>query len=213
MCDGDGSAGGDLLLEDGDDGAVGAEDVPESNGGELGFAVDGERLHEELCDAFGGAHDAGRVDGLVGGDEDAGVDFGALCGSDDVEGTDDVVFHGLGGVCLHEGDVFMGGGVEDDLRACGLHDVEEPLGVVDIGDDGPHGDVGECAEQLAFEVEERVLGLFDEDDLHGAEAGDLSAEFGADGAAGAGDEDDFVVQVLGDDVAGEAHGRAAEEVS
>ena len=39
MGDGDRTAGGDLLLEDGDDAAVGAEHVAEADGDELGAAV------------------------------------------------------------------------------------------------------------------------------------------------------------------------------
>ena len=44
------------------------------------------------------------------------------------------------------------------------------------------------------------------------EACDLAAEFGADGAGGAGDEDDFACERAADLVFFEAYGVAAEEV-
>ena len=73
---------GDLLAETWDDGAVGAEDVAETGGHELGSAFfpagfDGKakRLDIDLRQTFGATHDVGRVDCLVGGHHDHLLDI------------------------------------------------------------------------------------------------------------------------------------------
>lgn len=67
------AAFGDLLAETRDDGAVGAEDISETGGDELGSALllagfDGKAkgLDIDFGKTFGAAHDIGRVDCLVG---------------------------------------------------------------------------------------------------------------------------------------------------
>ena len=64
---------GDLLAETRDDGAVGAEDVAETGGHELGPAsflarFDGKAkgLDVDFGKTLGAAHDIGRIDCLVG---------------------------------------------------------------------------------------------------------------------------------------------------
>src|SRR5690606_28108073 len=61
-------AAGDLLAEGEDDAAPAAEDVaePDRDVGPAGLA--GRLVDQQLGDALGYAHHAGRVDGLVGGD-------------------------------------------------------------------------------------------------------------------------------------------------
>ena len=113
MGDGDGAAGGDLLLEDGDDAAVGAEDVAEADGDEAGAAVL-QRPDQQFGDALGDSHDVGGADGLVGGDHDEVVDAVLGGGGGDVGGAEDIVLDGLEEAGLHHGDVFVGGGVVED---------------------------------------------------------------------------------------------------
>ena len=67
------AAFGDLLAETRDDGAVGAEDVAETGGHELGSALlpagfDGkaEGLDVDFGQTFGATHDICRIDRLVG---------------------------------------------------------------------------------------------------------------------------------------------------
>ena len=76
------AAFGDLLTETRDDGAVGAEDVAETGGHELGSALlldgfDGkaEGLDVDFRQTFGATHDIGRVDCLVGGHHDHLLDI------------------------------------------------------------------------------------------------------------------------------------------
>ncbi len=137
-----------LLLEDRDDGTVGAQDVAEADGDELGFsgfedaagavlvcifhALVGENLRhlvglaglnlcvetldDHLAEALGSPHDVGRVDSLVGTDEDeaAGpVDHGRVGG---LVGAQGVVLDRFAGRILHERHVLVGGRVVDDVR-------------------------------------------------------------------------------------------------
>jgi hypothetical protein len=69
------------------------------------------------------------------------------------------------------------GGMEDHAGSEVEADLLESLVVSDVGDDGFEVDVGVACAELALEVEERVFGLLEHDDLRRSEACDLSAEF------------------------------------
>src|SRR5690606_28577308 len=66
--------------------------------------------------------------------------------------------------------------------------------------------------QLAVDLEDAVLAAPEQQERLRAEGGHLPRELGADGAAGAGDEDDAAPEVVGDLVRLEADGLAPEEV-
>src|SRR5207247_5976594 len=139
MGDGDGAAGGDLLLKNGDDAAGGAQDVAEADGEKtdrvsgFGFRVSGpffetrdprpetriQRLNVQLGKSFGRAHDAGGVYGFVGGDHDKGGCAASGGGVGYDLGAEDVVLDRFAGVELHHGDVLVGGAVEDHLGTLG----------------------------------------------------------------------------------------------
>lgn len=187
--DGDGSAVFDLFAEDGDDAAVGAEHVAEADGAEFGVGVLRVQVPDiEFGDAFGGTHDAGGVDGLVGGDQNEGVGF-EFCGQiGHVLRSADVVFDGFAWVLLHHGNVFVGGGVDDDFGAVCGKDFAHALAVGDAGDKwncAAWGDGGE----FAVDEEQRSFGAVDHEEFFGVKFHDLAAQFRADRSAGAGDED------------------------
>jgi len=142
--DGDGATVADLPPEEGDHRAVAAEDIPEAGGDESGFhvIVVKERAGVHLADPFGGAHHVGGVDGLVGGDHDELFDpvFHGQVG--DGLGALDVGAQGLIGELLHERDVFIGRGVEDDIGHAYVEDPAHAAGVVDAGDHGVEAEVG-----------------------------------------------------------------------
>ena len=159
--DRDGTALLDLLFEDRDDAAVGAEDVAEADGHELGADVAEEFciclevefflaaaglcvMREELRDLGGlafldlgvetlddhlaqtlrGAHDVGRIDGLIGGNQHealAAVHHGRVSG---LVGADGIVFDGLAGAVLHERHVLVGRCVVHDVGLVLLEDLE-----------------------------------------------------------------------------------------
>ena len=87
-------------------------------------------------DALGGAHDAARVGGFVGGDhgELARTIFGG--GGGEGPGAEDVVADDGDGIFFHQRDVFKGGGVEDLCGAIFFEEVVEERCVVYVAEDG-----------------------------------------------------------------------------
>lgn len=215
--DGDWAAGVDLLLEDGDDGAGGGEDVAEADGEESGrvpgVGIGGvEGLGVEFGAAFGGAHDGGGVDGFVGGDEDEGVAVGAGGGVGDGFGAENVVFDGFAGVGFHHGDVFVGGAVEDDVGVVLIEEGIDAGWVADVGQEWADVSADPKLAKFAVDFEEGVFGALEEEETVGAELHDLAADFGADAPAGAGDQDGFGSEEALEFGGFEADGWAAEEV-
>jgi len=138
-----------------------------------------------LGDAFGGAHDGGGLDRLVGGKKnDAGVMRGGGAG----EGFcgEDVVGDGGERMLLHQRDVLECCGVEDDGRGMRGEDVFEKRGVGGAAEDGC--DRGGWGEFGGEGVEVALRGL-KQGQVMRVESGQAMREGGADGAAGAGNED------------------------
>lgn len=119
--EGDRAALADLLAEDRDDRAARAQHVAEAGGGVDGVTAAALVVvgggHQALTHELGGAHDVGGVHGLVGAGEDDALDAGLAGGADDVLHAEDVGLHGIEGRALAEDDVFVGGGVEDEIDA------------------------------------------------------------------------------------------------
>ena len=211
--DGDGAAVGDLLAKLGNDAAAGAQHVAEAHQhhGQGGHAV--LVLQDHLGQALGGAHDVGGVDRLVAGDVDEALDVEARGHVGQDAGAPGVVAHGLPGVVLfQDGNVLVGGGVVDDGGTMALEDLLQARGVLDVADDGHEALFGEGALEVFGDAVEGELAQLVDDDLGGLEAGDLAAEFGADGAAAAGDEDGLAFQHLAQAAGVEADGVAAQQV-
>ena len=81
-----------------------------------------------------------------------------------------VVAHGLDRVGLHEPDVLVGGGVEDDGRAVLGEDLAHPLALLAVGQHGGERrgmDVAVVLE-LALDLEEVVLGVVEQDEPRAA---------------------------------------------
>ena len=171
-----------------------------------------EGQEQQLGHALGGAHDVGGTDGFVGGDHDEVFDAVVGGGHGHVVGAEDVVFDGLEDVGLHHGDVLVGCGVIDDRRRVLAQDLVQARAVLDAPDLGVEGSLGKDCAHFAIDFEQGSFGDLEADDAGGVEAGDLAAQFGTDGAGGAGDQDDFAFERAADLVLFEADGVAAEEV-
>ncbi len=229
MGDGDGTAFLDLLTEEGDDGAVGAEDVAEAGGDELGDGgaaiglgegdagsalCDGfvERLAVDLADTLGATHDIGGVDGFVGGDHDelAGAVLDGEVGDD--MGAEDIVLDCHGGIVLHHGDVLIGCGMEDIVGTVVGEELVHAGLIADGGDDGVGLDIGEAVCHEEAYIVHGCFGLVDEDHLAGMEMGYLADHLAAYAAGGAGDEDDLVAELVGDGIHIDVYPVAGEEV-
>jgi hypothetical protein len=92
--------------------------------------------------------------------------------------------------------------VEDVRRAVAAEDLGHPLALLAVGQDRrDRGRVNVAVLlELALDLEEVVLGVVDQHEHAGSHAGDLAAELGADGAAGAGDHHHLAAEVGADAV-------------
>ena len=163
-----------------------------------GFDLLIKGLDDHLAQALAGTHDVGGVDRFVGGDEHKALAVMGHGGIGGLIGADGVVLDGLVGAVLHEGDVFMGRGVIDDLWAIFLKDLEHAAAVADRADQRDQIQIGMCFFQLILDVIGIVLIDIEDDKLFGIVIGDLPAEFRADGAAAAGDQDDLAADEVED---------------
>ncbi len=189
MSNGDGPAAGDLGLEDGDDAARAAEDIAEANGSEPVGRDLGPRTDEQLPDSLGGAHDARGIDRLVARDQDEPLAAAVLGHVQDVAAADHVVLHRLLGGPLHEGDVFVGGGMEDVLGVVLLPDLLQPLGITDVHHLGREQQVRPGLPELSVEEVELVLVDVRQDQTGRPMGGNLAADLAADRPRGSGDQD------------------------
>ena len=211
--DGDRPAAANLLLEDGHHGAFRSEDVAEADGSESRRGDLGEGVDVSLGQVLGGAHDARGVDRLVGGDEDeiADAEFRGQVGQ--ALRAADVVLDRLADIGLHQRDVLVGGGVEDDLRLVFLEELPHSRLVGDAGDAGVERRGGVGGQELPLDLEDAVLAAADEHEFAGIEPHDLAADFRADAAAGAGDHDPPPFQELADHLCVQLDRGAAEQVA
>ena len=205
MCHCDRSACTYLLLEDRNHTAVGTEDVAESCGDELGYALylalsDGlvKALAIDFADSLAAAHDVGRVHGLVGGyhHEFLGAVFHGEVR--DYTGTVDVVLDRDCRIVLHHWHVFVCCCVEYVFRFVGREDALHVFFVGDAGDDGPVADVSEIVGHHHSDIVHRSFRLVDEGHFGRVEFGYLTDHFGTDGSCRSGYEDAFSCQELAD---------------
>ncbi len=195
---GDRAAGFDLALEDGDHGAVGAQDVAEADRHEFGFVVR-DAGDDDLRQALGGAHDVGGVHGLVRGDEDEAFDAAFRGDLGGLVGAEDVVKDRLLAAGLHEGHMLVGGGVDHDVGLVFAHDPPEGFLIPDgahLQDQGVGYQFPVFLLQLKEEVVHVVLGDIVENQLLRGEGQDLAAQLRSDGAASAGDHDGFAGEIF-----------------
>ena len=199
------SAFGDLFAETRDYRAVRAEDVSETGGYELRGPLDRtlfdgqpERLYVNFGQAFGTAHDIGGIHGLVGRDHHHLFDVVFQAFQSDVACADDIDQHRFAGIFLHQGDVFVSGGVEYDL---GMERAEGEIQAVGQPDVADHGDEFQLREAL-FEFEPQVVHrgfcIVEQDQFLDSERCQLAAQFRADRTGGSGDHDGFFPEI-GDD--------------
>ena len=99
-----------------------------------------------------------------------------------------VVAHRLDRVGLHQPDVLVGGGVEDDRRAVLGEHLAHPLLLLAVRQHRDGVERVAVLHQLALDLEQVVLGVVEQDEPARPDARDLAAQLGADRAARAGDE-------------------------
>jgi len=205
MGDGQGTALCQLLAETGYDGSVASQDVAETGGDEAGLTGvaafadgDAQALHVHLCQAFGGTHDVGWVDGFVGRNHDELLHSVFDCHIGHVARTVDIRMDGFAGVLFHQGHMLVGGCMEDDMGMETLVDVLDTVDHADISHDGDELDIGKFLFQFQPDVVHRGFGTVEQDQLLQAEPAELATELATDGTGGSGDQNDFAFQRIGD---------------
>ena len=156
--DGDRSAAADLVLEDRHDAAVGTQHVAEAHDGEARRRVLRHGVDAALGDLLRHAHDARRMDRLVGGDEDEVLHAELVGQFGHGAGAADVVADRLADVHFHQRHVLVGGRVEHDFGTVLREDLPHPRHSSVMS--AMHGckiGRGDSGLQLAFDLEDAVL--------------------------------------------------------
>src|SRR5262249_40102667 len=103
----------------------------------------------------------------------------------------DIVQNRFGGVAFEQRDVFVRGGVEDDLWKAPAEYAAQSRVDAQVADHRDDLDISRAAgaSQFEFRLEDRVLVLVEQYDRGRFERRDLAAQFTADRASRAGDQD------------------------
>ena len=198
MGDGDRAAVLNLLLKQRNHTAVAAQNVAEPHRHALHGGVLGKGLDQHFADALGAAHNIGGVDRLIGGELDKALHPMVGGAGQQVFGAKHIVLDGLGRADLHQGHMLVGGGVEHHRRVIGFKHLIQALDVPDGPDQRHNGRIGAVlVAQLHLQLIGTVLINVKDEKLPGPVAHDLAAELAADGPAAAGDENNFIVKILG----------------
>ena len=192
--DGDRASGGDLPLEAGNHAAAAAQHVAKPHHRKRALGAVGGIQHNQFCDALRCAVHAGGANRLVGGDHHQPLHAVGHRSLDDDTGAEDVVGHRFFHVDFHQRDMLVRRGVEDHLGLQIGKNVLDAVLVADVGDDGMQRQGGEGILQFQQGLENAVFTVPEEDQRRGAPAGDLAAEFRADGAARACDKHPLAAQ-------------------
>ena len=116
-----------------------------------------------LGEPLGRAHDVGRVDRFIGGDQHEAADLEFVGQIGNAAGAADVVFHRLGRIGFHQRDVLVCGGVKDHVGPVTAEDLPHAVFVGDVSDArNQFGRRAECS-QLPIEREDAVLAAADQD--------------------------------------------------
>ena len=143
----------DLLLKERDDGAVGTQHVAEAHGDELGvLALTADGLYDHFAEALGGAHDVGRVDGLVRGDLHEDIRTVLVRTAGNVQGAEHIVLDSLIGACLHQRHVLVCSRIEHDLRPVLCKNVLHFPAVADASDENEQIEIRHIVQQFLLNV-------------------------------------------------------------
>lgn len=180
----------DLLLEERDGGAVGAQDVTEADRDEVGLRVlPVHHLDDHLTDPLRGTHHVRWVHGLIGGDQDEALHAGFGSGTGGLEGAHDVVLDCFVRAHLHQRYVLMRGCMEDHVRLILLHHATDTVCVPAGADERHEVQLRVLHDKFLLDAVSIVLVNVEDNELLRLVACDLPAELGADRSATTGDED------------------------
>ena len=192
------STGFDLPLKERNDRTMGTKDVAETNCYERRLGILRHGLDDHLADALGCTHDVRGVDCFVCGNEHELFDFVFLCCQSNVIRAEDVVLDGLIRAVFHERNMLVSRRMEDQLRMIFFKDDVQSVEVSYRANNKAHVFVGVVVLELLLEVVCCVFVDVQDHEHFRVLLDDLSAEFGTDGAATAGDKNHLVFDVRSD---------------
>ena len=134
----------------------------------------------DLGDPLRCAHDIGRVDGLVGRDQDEFRGTVSVCGQRDRTRAQHVVLDRLADLMLEHGDMLVSSGMEHHLGPVFFEDLGDAGGVTHIAQTERKMQVREFLLQLHLQRIEVELAVFEQDQICRFECRDLPAQFRAD---------------------------------
>ncbi len=169
-------------------------------------------LDEPLAERLGLSHHVPRVHRLVRGDEDEPLGSELDRDVRDDAGDERVVPDGLGGIRLDERDVLVRGRVKHDCGPVLLEDLPHLRAVARVRQYRSGRMEAPLVHELAFDLEQPLLPVVDEDEPGRPDPRDLAAELGADRSSRARDQHDLSGQIPGDGVDVDLDGLAPEQV-
>ena len=212
MGHGHGAAARNLLPKAGNHASGAAEHIAESNQDEL-RARALEALADNLGEALGRAHHAGRIDGLVGGNQHEFLDLGRHRRAGEHPGAIGVVAHRLPGVgVLHQWHVLVRRGMKDDVGRLAVEDLFDQCHMLHIAHHGGERQLRKHVGERDLDLVERRLGDIEQHQLAGTESGNLPAKLRADRTSGAGHQHDPVAKPFTEAPAVEHDGIPAEQI-
>ena len=213
MRHGHGAALRDLLFEQRNHRAVGAEHVPEPYRNKFcALAIHADRLNDHFTNAFGCAHDVGGIDGLIRGNlhKRFHAEFGGAARH--VQRPENVVFYGLVRAGLHQGNMLVRRRVKDDLRAIAVEQIMHLSLVAHAADQNKQIKGGVFSLQLLFYIVGVVFVNVENNQPFGVMAGNLAAELASDRAAPARHEHGFIFDISHNLVEVDAYLLPSEEI-
>src|SRR5215831_858703 len=185
----DGSARGNLRLEDRNHAAVAAEHVAETHGhASRADAVRAAGGDDSFAHALGRAHHTDRIDRLVRGDHQQAPHVVLKRYIHQVPGTQDVIAHCFAEMRFHHGHMFVRGRMEDTVYVVPVKHFRQTKTVADIAQGRHQFQLRIFFAKLVFDAEELALRLVECHQTGRLIARNLTAQLRADGARGARDE-------------------------
>ena len=198
----------DLAKERRHDAAAAPQHVAEPHRGVGQIVTAADADHDVLGRPLRGPHHRAGMGGLVGGEVDEPLAAVVGGGVGQPPRAQHVGVGGLRGVALEDGNVLVGGRVEDHLGPGLLEQCDHPVAITQVEQD----DLGAPERPDRDVVEERLVAV-EEQEATGLVAGDLVRDLAADRAARSRHEHGGAAEVVADALGVDRRGLPAQQVA
>jgi hypothetical protein len=136
--------------------------------------------NDQLGDTLGRPHDIERLDRLIGRDQHQTFRAASQGGVDDGLRPEHVVAYRFLDINFHQGNVLVGGGMEDHIGPESVENALDARLISDVGDHRMHRQVAVVLFQLEQGLEDAVFAMTEQRQLGRPPARDLAAQLEAD---------------------------------